>query len=43
MKDIIKRLKPIEESGLLIKGVSEIIENEANKQKDGFLDMFMGT
>ena len=34
-----KIVKSLEESGLLIKGVSEKIENEAKKQKGGFPDM----
>ena len=29
--------KSLEESGLLIKGVSETIKNEAKKKKSGFL------
>ena len=39
MDDIMKIVKSLEESGLLIKGVSEKIENEAKKQKGGFPDM----
>ena len=35
--------KSLEESGLLIKGVSETIENEAKEQKRGFLEMLWGT
>ena len=42
MKDI-KILKSLDESDLLIKGVCESIENEANEQKGGFLDIFLGT
>ena len=33
--DIIKLVKPLEESGLLIKDVSETIKNEAEEQKGG--------
>ena len=33
MEDIMKIVKSLEEPGLLIKGVSEIIKNEANEQK----------
>ena len=37
MEDIIKIVKPLEESGLLIKGTSETIKNEAkNKNVDFF-------
>ena len=39
MNDIMKILKSLEESGLLIKGVSETIKNEAKEQKGGFLRM----
>ena len=33
MNDIMKIVKSLEESGLLIKGVSETIKNEAKEQK----------
>ena len=33
MDDIMKIVKSLEEPGLLIKGVSEIIKNEAKEQK----------
>ena len=33
----------LEESGLLIKGVSERITNKAKEQKVGFLEMTLGT
>ena len=33
MQDIMKIVKSLEEPGLLIKGVSEIIKNEAKEQK----------
>ena len=42
MNDIMKVLKSIEESGLLTKGVSETIKNEATKQEERFLSMFLG-
>ena len=35
-------IKSLEESHLLIKGVSKTIKNEAKKQKGGFLGMFLG-
>ena len=41
--NILKIIKSLEESGLLIKGVSETIKNEAKEQKGGFLSMFLGT
>ena len=43
MKEIMKIVKSLEESGLLIKGVREKIKNEAKKQKGGFLRMLLGT
>ena len=39
MNDITKIVKPLEESGLLMKVVSETIKNETKKQKGGFLGM----
>ena len=41
MKDIIKIVKSVEDSGLLLKGVSEIVQNEAREQKGGFLSMLL--
>ena len=38
-----KIVKSREETGLLIKGVSEIIKNEAKHQKGIFLCMLLGT
>ena len=43
MKDILKIIKPLEDSGLLLEGVSETIKNEAKEQKGGFLSMLLGT
>ena len=43
MEDIIKIVKSLEESGLLIKRISETIKNEAKEQKGGFLSMLLGT
>ena len=43
MNDIMKIVKPLEESGLLIKGVSETIKNEAKEQRGGFLGILLGT
>ena len=36
LNDVMKIVKSLEESGLLIKDVSETIKNEAKKQKGGF-------
>ena len=41
--DIIKIVKSFEDSGLLIKGVTETVENEVKEQKGRFLSMFLGT
>ena len=43
MEDIMKIVKSLEASGLLIKGVSETIKNEAKEQKGGFPGMLLGT
>ena len=43
MNDIMRIVQSLEESGLLIKGVSEAIENEAKEQKGGFLSMLLDT
>ena len=39
----VKIVKSLEESGLLIKGVSETIKNEEKEQKGGFLSTLLGT
>ena len=36
-------LKSFENSSLLLKGVSETIQNDANEQNGGFLSMLLGT
>ena len=43
MEEIIKRVESLEDSGLLLKGVSEAIQNEAKEQKEGFRSMLLGT
>ena len=43
MDDILKIVKSLEDSGLLLKGVSETIQNEAKEQRGGFLSMLLGT
>ena len=43
MNDIMKIVKYLEESVLLMKGVSETIENEAKGPKGGILGMLLGT
>ena len=43
MEDIMKIVKSLEESGLLIKGVTETIKNEAKEQKVRFSGTLLGT
>ena len=43
IEDIMKIVKFLEDSGLLLKGVSETIQNEAKEQKGAFLSMILGT
>ena len=43
MNDIIKIVKSLENSGVLLKGVSETIQHEAKEQRGGFLSMLLGT
>ena len=43
MKDINRIVKSLEDSGLLMEGVSETIQNEAKEQKGGFLSILLGT
>ena len=43
MEDIIKIVKSLEDSGLLLKGVTEAVQNEVKEQKWGFLSMLLGT
>ena len=43
MEDIMKIVKSLKESGLLIKRISERIKNEAKEQKGGLLPMLLGT
>ena len=43
IEDIMRIVKSVEESGSLIKGVSETIKNEGKEQNGGFLGMLLGT
>ena len=40
--DIIKIVKSLEDSGLLLKGITETVQNEVKEQKGGFLSMLLG-
>ena len=42
MNDILKIVKSLEDSGILVKVVSKTIKNEAKEQKGGFLSMLLG-
>ena len=43
MEDIIRIVKSLEDSVLLLKGVNETIQNEAIEQRGGFLSMLLVT
>ena len=43
MEDILKIVRSLEDSGLLLERVSETIKNKAKKQKGGFLSVLLGT
>ena len=43
MNDIIKIVKSLEDSDLLLKWVAETVQNEVQEQKGEFLSMLLGT
>ena len=43
MDDIFEIVKSLEDSGILLKGISETIQNEAKEQRGGFLGILIGT
>ena len=43
MNDIMKIIETLENSGILLKGVTKTIENETKEQRGGFLGMLLGT
>ena len=43
MNDIIKIIQVLENSNILIKGVTKTIKNEIKEQKGGFLNVVLGT
>ena len=43
IEDIIEIVKSLEDSRLLLKGVTETAQNEGKEQKGGFLSMLLGT
>ena len=43
IRDIIKIVKSLEDSGLLLEGATETVQNEVKEQKGRFLSMLLGT
>ena len=43
MNDIMKIFQALEDSNILLKGVSKTIENKTKEQKGGFISMLLGT
>ena len=43
MNDIIKIVQALEDSNILLKGLTKMIEDETKEQKGGFLSMFLGS
>ena len=43
MNDIMKIVQALEDSNILLKGVTETIEGETKEQKRGFLSMLLST
>ena len=43
MNDIIKIVQALEDSNILLKGVTATVKNETKEQKGGFLSMVLGT
>ena len=42
MNDIMKIVQALEDSCILLKGITKTIENETKEQKGGFLGMLLG-
>ena len=42
MEDLLKIVKSLKDSKLLLKGVTESVQNEVKEQKGGFLSMLLG-
>ena len=43
MQNLLKIVKSLEDSGLLLDGITETVKNEVKEQKDGFLSMLLVT
>ena len=43
MQDLLKILKSLKDSGILLDGITETVKDEVKEQKGGFLSMLLGT
>ena len=43
MQDLLKIVKSLEDSSILLNGITEAVKNKVKEQKDGFLSMLLGT
>ena len=43
MNDIMKTFQALEDSDILLRGITKAIKNETKEQKGGFLSMLLGT
>ena len=43
MQDLLKIVKSLEDSGILLDGITETVKTEVKEQKGGFLSMLLGT
>ena len=43
MNDIMKIVQALEDSNILLKGVTKTVQNEVKEQKVGFISMLLGT
>ena len=43
MQDLLKIVKSLKNSGLLLSGITETVKNQVKVQKSGFLSMLLGT
>ena len=43
MQDLLKIVRSLEDSGILLNGITETIKNKVKEQKGGFLSMLLGT
>ena len=43
MQDLLKIVNSLEDSGILLDGITETVKNKIKEQKGGFLSMLLGT